>query len=129
MSAYYDALMAVKDMALASQTEYDRIFVGALPDPDSMCMVPSAGAIEDTTLDLHGVWNLDVVLNAKHRLQANVINALADVHQALSHTTNLPRGDGWQVLAVFTSSAPTFIEHDGDQWLYGSGLQVHIAID
>lgn len=129
MNAFQQAFDALRALVLDSQSEYSRVLVGALPPNDSMVMAVSAGAEENTGLDLHGDLNLDVVLNAKHREQDNVMAALFDVHTNVSRIKDLPRGEGWQILSVFTSSAPSFIEYDGDQWLYGSALEVHISID
>ena len=129
MNAFQQAFDALRALVLGAQTEYSRVLVGALPPDDSMVMAVSAGAEENTSLDLPGALNLDIVLNAKHREQDNVMAALFDVHTQVPRMMDLPRGNGWQILSVSTSSAPSFIEYDGDQWLYGSALEVHISID
>ena len=129
MSALREAFDAVRHLALMSQDVYDRAIVGAMPEKDSLVMTVSAGGEENVGLDLRGDLNLDVVVNAKHNLQINAWDALNDIHHALSREKHLPTGNGWQVLSVSTSSAPTFIEFDGDQYLYGSGLEVHIYIE
>lgn len=129
MSALQEAFDAVRGMALRAQSAYTRVWVGALPDEDSLCMVISAGGEVSTALDLTGDLSLDMVVNAKHKNQSAVIDALADIHRTLTRTKDLPMGKGWQVLSIATSSAPTYIEFDGDQWLYGSGLDVRIYIE
>lgn len=129
MSALRDAFDAARMLMLNAQGVYDRVDVGAMPAEDSLCAAPSAGVNENEDLALHGDLNMDVVLNAKHRLQISALDALADVHHALSRMTELPKGDGWQLLSISTSSAPTFIEFDGDQYLYGSGLQILMYLE
>lgn len=129
MSALREAFDAIRSLAVAAQGVYDRAMVGAMPENDSLVMTISAGAEENTGLDLRGDLNLDIVVNAKHKLQTSAWDALNDIHYTLSRMMSLPTGDGWQVLSISTSSSPTFIEFDGDQYLYGSGLEVHIFIE
>lgn len=129
MSALRDAFDAARMLMLNAQAIYDRVDVGALPAEDSLCAAISAGVNENEDLSYHGDLNLDVVLNAKHRLQISAMDALADIHCTLSRMTELPIGEGWQLLSISTSSAPGFIEFDGDQYLYGSGLQILMYIE
>ena len=129
MSAYLMALDALSDLVLACQTVYGSIQIGSLPAEDSLVIAPSAGGVENVGLGLNGDLNIDVVCNAKHKQQRMVIDALAEIHRLLPRMMNLPSGDGWQILSISTSSSPTFIEFDGDQYLYGSGLEVHIYIE
>lgn len=129
MSALRQAFDSLRHIALMSQDVYQRINVGAMPAEDSLVMAVSAGVEENTGLDLRGDLNLDIVVNAKHKDQTSAWDALNDIHYALTRDKNLPIGDGWQILSVSTSSSPTFIEDDGDQHLYGSGLEVHIFIE
>ena len=129
MSALREAFDAVRKLAVMAQDVYSRAVVGYMPESDSLVMTVSAGGEENVGLDLRGDLNLDVVVNAKHRLQTSAWDALNDIHYTLSRIKSLPAGDGWQVLSISTSSSPTFIEFDGDQYLYGSGLEVHIYIE
>lgn len=129
MSAFYEAVDAVRDLALSAQNQYTVITLGALPASDGMSIAVSAGAEENTALDLSGDLNLDIVLNAKNKDQVAAMNALADVHRTITRIKELPSGAGWQLLSISTSSAPTYIDRDGDQFLYGSGLEVHIYIE
>ena len=129
MSALREAFSALCDTILDCQGVYTTYSVGAMPSNDSIVMQIAAGAEENTTLDLHGDLNLDVVVNAKNRYQHEAFDALADIHHFLPRKIDLPRTNGWQILSVSTSSSPTFIEKDSDQFLYGSGLEVHIYIE
>lgn len=129
MNALQEAFDALRNIALVSQDVYTRIRVGAMPAEDSIVMAVSAGVEENTGLDLRGDLNLDIVVNAKHKDQTSAWDALNDIHYTLPRMKDLPLGDGWQVLSVSTSSSPTFIEFDGNQYLYGSGLEVHIFIE
>ena len=128
MSALRNAFDALRSLALSSQTVYERVFVGALPENDSLVMTISAGGEQDTALDLSGDLNLDVVVNAKHKGDTVAFDVLNDIHYYLTRMKDLPHTDDWQILSISTSSSPTFIERDGDQFMYGSGLEVHVYI-
>lgn len=129
MSAYQEAIGALADLVQSCQPVYGSITIGAMPAEDSLVIAPSAGGVENVGLDLAGDLNLDFVCNAKHREQKSVLAALGEIHRLLPRAVPFPTGDGWQILSISTSSAPTFIEFDGDQYLYGSGLEVHIYIE
>lgn len=129
MSALQTAFEALCDLVISHQDVYPTYSIGAMPEADSIVMQISAGGEENVGLDLCGDMNLDVVVNAKHRFQREAFDALADIHHFATRLKELPRGDGWQLLSISTSSAPTFIERDSDQFLYGSGLEVHLHIE
>lgn len=128
MSALREAFDAIRELVVAAQGVYDRANVGAMPPEDSLVMAITAGAEQGTGLDLTGDLNLDIVVNAKHSKQASALDALSDIHYTLPRMMNLPRSESWQILSISTSSSPTYIEFDGDQYLYGSGLEVHVYI-
>lgn len=128
MSPLQSAFEALCDLILNCQSVYTDYIIGAMPAANSLCMQISAGVEENTALDLSGDINLDVVVNAKHTRQAEVFDALADIHHYLPRIKQLPSGQDWQLLSVSTSSMPTFIEKDSDQYMYGSGLEVHLYI-
>lgn len=128
MSALRNAFDALRALAVSAQTVYDRALVGSMPQNDSLVMMPSAGGDLDTTLDLSGDLSLDIVVNAKHRSQTAAWDALNDIHYNLTRMKELPQTDDWQLLSISTSSSPTYIEFDGDQYLYGSGLEVKVYI-
>ena len=129
MNAFQNAYDAIRELIVNAQNEYTTVQSGSLPPNDSMVIAPSAGDDVNTDLALHGDLDLDFVLNAKHKYQRNVIEALTDVHYQLSRMKELPHGPGWQLLSIETSSFPTYIEHDGDQFLYGSGLRVLLYLE
>lgn len=129
MTPFREAFDALMDMAVNAQGVYESISAGAMPPNDSMVIALSTGDDINTDLALHGDLDLDFVLNAKHRSHKNVVDALVDVHVNLSRMKELPKGNGWQLLAIETSSFPSYIEHDGDQFLYGSGLRVLLYLD
>jgi hypothetical protein len=128
MSALRNAFDALRALAVSAQTVYDRALVGAMPESDSLVMMVSAGGEQNTALDLSGDLNLDIVVNAKHRSQTAAWDALNDIHYNLARMKELPQTEDWQLLSISTSSSPTYIEFDGDQYLYGSGLEVHVYI-
>ena len=129
MQAYLDAFDALQELILNAQNEYVRIEVGSLPAEDSIVIAPAAGTVANNDLANHGDMDIDFVLNAKHKDQRTVISALMSVHHTLTRSQDLPKGKGWQLLSVSTSATPTFIEHDGDQFLYGSGLRVVLYLE
>lgn len=128
MSKLREVFDAVRAMALAAQTTYDRVLVGSMPENDSMVMLIAAGGEQTPTLDRRGDLSIDIVCNDKHASQMIAMDTLAVVHYALTTTAELPKGDGWQILDIRSSSLPTLIEYDGDQWLYGSGFEVRVWI-
>lgn len=129
MTPFTEALDALMDLVVNAQVVYDSITNGSLPPNDSMVIALSSGDDINTDLALHGDLDLDFVVNAKHRSHRNVVAALTDVHYNLSRMTSLPKGNGWQLLGIETSSFPSYIEHDGDQFLYGSGLRVLLYLE
>lgn len=129
MNAFQDAFDALRDLIRDAQTVYATIPVGSLPPEDSMVTTISTGTPVNDDLALHGDLDLDFVLNAKHKSQRGVIAALTDVHYNLSRLKDLPRGEGWQLLSIQTSTYPAYIEHDGDQYLYGSALRVLMHLE
>lgn len=128
MSALESAFEALCDLIASYQSTFMTYSIGAMPAADSLVMQISTGSEENTGLDLCGDLNLDVVVNAKHKSQREVFSALSDIHYFLPRRKNLPHTEDWQILSVKTSSLPTMIEKDGDQYLYGSGLEVHIHL-
>lgn len=128
VSKLHEAFDAIRAMALAAQTTFDAVEVGSMPADDSLVMMLAAGGEATQTLDHRGDLTVDIVCNAKHRSHLIVMDVLANVHQNLTQTKDLPRGNGWQVLSLSSSSLPTFIEKDGDQFLYGSGFNAKIWI-
>lgn len=129
MTAFEQAFDALRALIRDAQGVYDSIPVGSLPPENSMVTALSTGDDINTDLALHGDLDLDFVLNAKHKDQRTVISALTDVHYALSRMKDLPHGDGWQLLSIQTSAYPSYIEYDGDQFLYGSALRVLLYLE
>lgn len=129
MNTFQDAFDALLLLIRGSQSVYTSVSVGSLPPEDSMVTALSTGSPINDDLALHGDLDLDFVLNAKHKYQRSVIEALTDVHYNLSRLKDLPHGEGWQILSIQTSTYPAYIEHDGDQFLYGSGLRVLLHLE
>lgn len=124
MTAFEQAFDALRGLIRDAQGIYPCVNVGALPPGDSMATALSTGSETGTDLALHGDLDLDFVLNARHRSQRAVLGALTDVHYRLSRRKDLPGGEGWQILSIATSAYPSYLEHDGGQYLYGSALRV-----
>lgn len=123
-----EAFEAIRAMALAAQSTFDEIQTGSLPPDDSLVMVIAAGGEAMPTLDHRGDQSVDIVCNIKHRVHATAVDVLSNIHRELTQSKRLPSGEGWQVLSLASSSLPTFIEKDGDQFLYGSGFNAKIWI-
>ncbi|MCE5344521.1 MAG: hypothetical protein LLF96_13195 [Eubacteriales bacterium] len=105
------------------------IAVGPLPEGEGLVLAVSSGRAETVTLSHGGTSTLDVALACKHAQQATAMDTLCHIHEALSKTATLPGGDGWQMIAVRTASAPGYADREGPLWLYGSALTLTYATD
>jgi hypothetical protein len=105
------------------------VSVGSLPQGEGLALAVSSGHMETVTLSHGGVTVLDVALTCKHTQQATAMDTLCHIHEALCQTTTLPGGEGWQMIALRTASAPGYADRDGTLWLYGSALSLTYAAD
>lgn len=124
MSRIQEAFEAVRALALAAQSEYDRITVGALPPEDGLCMAISTGTSTGETLGKDGRIKLYSVVNCKNSDQKTALETLCAIHEALCAENDLPGDDGWQISRISTTGAPSYIGMDGDQYLYGSSIEI-----
>ena len=128
MSAQAEALEALRGM-IDALNPYTAVSVGALPPGNGLSVTLSAGREGETTLALSRMLQLDVVFNARHESQRLALDTLCRIHEALARQTDLPGGDGWQMIAIHTGSAPGLIEQQRGHWLYGSALTVICTVD
>lgn len=128
MSIQAQVLDALRSMA-GETNPYAAVTVGALPPQNGLCLAVSAGRAGVRTLSGGGCVTLDVTLNAKHENQRTAMDALCTIHEALTRRADLPCGEGWQMIAVRTAAAPSYLDREGGQWLYGSALSVEYAED
>lgn len=103
--------------------------MGPLPAEAGLAMAASMGRESEPTLAGGRTVALDVTLTMKHPSQQAALDTLCRAHEALACAQPLPLGEGWQVVAVHTASAPGYLDRTGDQWLYGSALTVVYAVE
>jgi len=120
-----DAVAALID----AQSNYATVVYGSLPDANGLCLAPSAGSVNETTLSHGGTYSMQCVLNGKHSNQGTVRDTLFKIHEALNKIIVCPSGTGWAVTGISTSSAAGYIDHEEDQWLYGSSITIDYTID
>ena len=121
-----DVLQAV--IAMAQAATNIRIFTGSNPSAESIAMTGS-GAPTATYRDMDAVRTLSVVCNGKSANQKLIIDALDDIHAALTLRKDFPSGNGWQVFSIQTIASPRLIgreENNSNQWIYGSSLLVKL---
>jgi len=119
--------VAVKNLAQATNP-YAQIVFGALPEANSIAMAIADGGPEETFLDKGARYSLDVVLNGKHAEQDVVLDALASIHEALTRRTTYPDTGGAQITNIITTNAPSYLDREKSQWLYGSSLRVEFLL-
>jgi len=131
LTPYENAFDALLNMAVEAQEVYADVRVGVMPEANSLCinLSPASGEV-DTDIGLRGDLMWDIVCNAKHKQQGRALAALVGIHNALTRSTALPTGDGWQILSIASAGAPSFLSREKDgQYLYGSGLSVKVYFD
>lgn len=124
MSVLDDIQNAVIDLAQAT-SPYATIEIGALPPDNGICMTYSSGSPDTTFMDKSAAYSMDMVCNGKHTDQQILTDALANIHEALTQETNYPTSENWQITNIITTSAPTYLDRQPNDWyMYGSSLQV-----
>ena len=121
-----DVLQAV--IAMAQAATNIRIFTGSNPSAESIAMTGS-GAPAAIYRDMDTSTTLSIVCNGKSSNQKTIVDALDDIHAALTLRKDFPSGPEWQVYAIQTIASPRLIgreENNSNQWIYGSSLLVKI---
>lgn len=123
VSVYDDVLQAV--VALANATNpYATVTVGALPADNGICMAWGPGSVNQF-FNKQASATIPVVLNAKNVSQQAALDALSDIHAALSMAKSYPSADNYQITNIATGSQPHYMSREqNSQWLYGSSLMV-----
>lgn len=119
-----DVLQAV--IAMAQAATNIRIFTGSNPSNESIAMTGS-GSPSAIYRDMDAVRTISIVCNGKSANQKLIIDALDDIHAALTLRKDFPSGNGWKVFSIQTIASPRLIgreESNTNQWLYGSSLLV-----
>lgn len=121
MSVYDDVLQAVVALANAANP-YATVTVGALPADNGICMAWGPGSV-NTFFNKRASVTIPAVLNAKNTSQQAALDALSDIHTALSMATSYPSADNFQITNIETGSQPHYMSREqNSQWLYGSSL-------
>ena len=80
-------------------------------------------------LDKNTVLPLDLTFNGKHKNLQTVLQAMDDIHYALTRRTVYPAGVGWQIVDIVDGMAPQVIGREtNNDWLLASSLIVKIHI-
>ena len=114
-------------IALA-QTEslFAPITIGALPVNNGLCMAIGSGYDAEMYGNAASYSTISIVFNGKHNDQSVLLDALYRVHKRLTTNWNYPEGDGFQITAIETDAAPSYLDRDDNgMWLYGSALRVY----
>lgn len=127
MSVYDDVLTAAVELANRT-APYAPVTIGALPPDNGLSMAWSAGSV-NTFMNKKAAVSMSAVLNAKHKNQRAAADALGKIHTALSMAKAYPSADNFQITAIQTAGAPSYLgrEQNG-QWLYGSSLEIHFFL-
>lgn len=124
MSVLREVMEAVVQMAQSADGVYATIVNASLP-PDNGISMTLAGGGSEPFFSLSQRINLSVVINAKNTEQQAAIDALANIHAALTRTKSLPSTSDWQITAITTTNEPSFLSREENaQWLYGSAVDV-----
>lgn len=120
---YSDIVSAVMNMA-QNWTDV-QITAGALPVNEGLTMTPAVSAPMETYRDRSDNYHIDLVFNGKSLCQQFIMDEMMKVHEKLTRAYNYPSSDEWQVYAIESSAAPTYLgREDSGYWLYGSSLNV-----
>ncbi len=122
---YDKIIQAVKTLATSYAAPYTSIDLGAMPEDNGLAMYLGPGAPDEEYLNRSSLNSIDVVLNGKHSNQQTVLQALSNIHKALTQLKSYSSGEGWKITNIRTTTAPNYIgQEDSGQWLYGSILEV-----
>ena len=127
---YDEIFLAVKALATAQASPYTAIIHGAMPQTDGLAMYAGPGSEDEAYLDRGGTYSFDAVLNGKHSNRQTVVTAMSNIHMALARRNEYPKGEGWEITRIRTTTSPNFIEQESStgQWLYGSVLEIEFYV-
>lgn len=128
MSIQQQILDAVTSL-IDAQGYYATLVYGPLPGENSLCIAPSTGSVNETTLAHGGLYTMQCVINGKHSNQGTVRDALFAIHEYLNKLLTYPTGTGWAVTGIKTNGAPGYVDREENQWLYGSSIEIDYVID
>ncbi len=128
MSIQVQVLTALRGM-IDALAPFAAVTMGALPAQNGLSLVATSGQTAQETLAGGATVTLDVALNSKHESRQMALDTLCRIHEALGKTSDLPSGEGWQMIAVSTAGAPGYVARDDAHWLYGSALAVRYVME
>lgn len=101
------------------------VTIGALPAANAVSAYISSG-YTDTAFSTKGrVMIMRITFIAKNANQQTALDALSDIHDALTLTKVYPEGTGYQVMDIQTDTVPNYIGREEDkQYTYGSTVAV-----
>ena len=106
---------------------YANIVYGSDPPENGICMIQAAGAPTEKHLDANMLYRLSVLLNGKHSNQQTLLDALTQIHTALTKRNDFSdfSTTDAQVLSIMTTSSPQIIGREqNNQWIAGSSFEV-----
>lgn len=123
----YKAILEEIVTLCAGLNLYSTITIGSLPPDMGISLFLGPGAEETTFLDKGAIYDVSVVINAKHPEQTKCLEALSLIHRALTKRKDYPDKTTYQIIDIRTSSTPNFIGQEANgQYLYGSIVEVKI---
>lgn len=121
IKAVFDAVKALAD----ARNPYAAIAVGPLPADNGISMAIATGSPGVAFKDRSWLYSMDIVLNGKHTSQETVLDALCDIHRALTQRDAFPDTGEAQITGIETTNIPSYLDRTNNQWLYGSSLRVN----
>lgn len=126
MSFISDLMENIRAAAEATEP-YAPIVYGSDPPFDGICMIQGSGFPEEEHLNTGMLYRLPILLNGKNSDQAVLLDALTEIHAALTKTHDYT-GLGTQavqVINIATTASPSIIGREQNrQWIGGSSLEV-----
>jgi hypothetical protein len=106
---------------------YATVVFGSDPPANGICMIQAAGAPSEKHFDTGMLYRLSVLLNGKHTNQQTLLDALTQIHTALTKRNDFNdfSTEDAQVLSIMTTASPQIIGREqNSQWIAGSSCEV-----
>lgn len=106
---------------------YATIVYGSDPPENGICMIQAAGAPTEKHFDTGMLYRLSVLLNGKHSDQQTLLDALTQIHTALTKRNDFNdfSTTDAQVISIMTTASPQIIGREqNNQWIAGSSFEV-----
>lgn len=106
---------------------YAPVVFGSDPPENGICMIQNAGYPAETHFDKGFMFQLPVLLNAKHLDQYLLISTITNIHELLTKRLNYAdiSDDQIQVINIETTALPAIIGREQNhQWICGSSFVI-----